>query len=92
MIQNQESLLGGNKGTLRENLTCHIAILLVPWPTMLCIGSRIVNVLPSTVSLAESCSSCSPVFHEQQRQVHNLEHHHSPWETTISPLGPCAFK
>ena len=34
--------------------------------TTLCTGARIVNILPSTVSLAESCSSCSPVFHEQQ--------------------------
>ena len=34
--------------------------------TTLCTGARIVNILPSTVSLAESCSSCSSVFHEQQ--------------------------
>ena len=28
----------------------------------LCIGFRIVNVLPSTMSLAESCPSCSPTL------------------------------
>ena len=62
------------------------------WPAILCMGSQIVNVLPSTVSLAESCSSCPQVFHEQQRQLHNLQHHHSPSDTTFSPLGPCAFE
>ena len=34
--------------------------------TTLCIGSRIVNVVPSTVSFAESSPSYSTVLHEQQ--------------------------